>query len=251
MKNITFITILALFLSSNFLLAQDAPVSKKRDTITIGVDVMSRYVFRGTEVGGASPSIQPNLEYSYGNFSIGLWGAYATNRTLTQEADIYMTYAVNDNISFTVTDYFLPRSDGNYTYFDYGRDTTGHLFEAAVNYTGKSTFPISLLVATNFYGADAVRLNTDGTKKNIQFSTYAELGYSFKKFDAFMGFNLTTPNAKLGETGFYGNGFGVVNLGITANKSIKISKTFDLPLQFSLITNPQAEKIFFVLGFSL
>jgi hypothetical protein len=83
------------------------------------------------------------------------------------------------------------------------------------------------LLATNFYGSDPIRLNTDGTRKDIQYSTYAELGYAFKKFDAFIGFNLTNPEENSGETGFYGDTFGVVNLGITTNRNVKITKNFD------------------------
>jgi len=219
--------------------------------LTIGVDLMSRYIFRGTDVGGASPSIQPNLEYSSGKFKIGLWGAYAINQTGSQEADIYLSYDITKRFSLTVTDYFFPTDDGNYKYFDYDNLTTGHILEASISYSGTEKLPLTVLLATNFYGADPIRLNADGTRKNIQYSSYAEVGYAFKKFNAFIGFNLTNPDEELGETGFYGDTFGVVNLGISAERSVKITKSFDLPLSFSLITNPQAQKIFFVFGISL
>jgi len=223
----------------------------KKDTLTIGVDLMSRYIFRGTNLGGSSPSIQPSLEYSRGKFSIGVWGAYSFNQNANQEVDLYISYAFNEHFSITVTDYFFPTDEGNYKYFDYDELTTGHLLEASISYKGTEKLPITVLVATNFFGADPVRLNADGTRKNIQYSTYAEVGYSFNKLDAFIGFNLTNPDESLGESGFYGDNFGVVNLGISTEKAIKITKTFELPLSFSLITNPQAQKIFLVFGISL
>lgn len=236
-------------LSSTIVVAQN---TKEKDTLTIGVDLMSRYVFRGTEFGGGSPSIQPNLAYTRGSFTVGLWGAYSVSQTAaSQEADIYVSYAISDKISFGLTDYFFPTDDGNYQYFDYDKLTTGHLLEANISYSGTEKLPLTVLLATNFYGSDSVRLNADGTRKDIQYSSYAELGYAFKKFDAFIGFNLTKPNKNLGETGFYGDDFGVINLGIKAEQKVKITKTFDLPLSFSLITNPQAQKIFFVFGISL
>jgi len=248
MKKNYILLMFTILLSSSAVFAQN---TKKNDTLTIGVDLMSRYIFRGTDVGGATPSMQPNLEYSTGKFAIGLWGAYSTNPTGTQETDIYLTYSLTDKLDFTLTDYFFPTDDGNYNYFNYKEATTGHLLEATVSYSGTKKFPLSFLLAANFYGADAIRLNSDGTRKGIQYSSYAEFKYAFNKFKAFMGFNLTNPDEKLGEAGFYGNGFGVVNLGITAEKKIKITKSFDLPMTFSLITNPQAEKIYFVFGFSL
>ena len=244
--------LMMLLLSLTGIYAKDEENTKKKDTLTIGVDLMSRYVFRGTQLGGASPSIQPNLAYTRGKLSIGLWGAYAINQTAaSQEADFYVSYAITKNIGIAVTDYFFPTDDGNYKYFDYDKLTTGHLLEASVSYSGTEKLPLSVLLATNFYGSDPIRLNADGTRKGIQYSSYAEVGYAFNKFDAFIGFNLTKPNENLGESGFYGNTFGVVNLGLTAEREVKITKTFDLPLTFSLITNPQAQKIFFIFGISL
>ncbi len=245
-KKITILLSLFLFLPilSN---AQD----KKDDTLTIGVDLMSRYIFRGTELGRGSPSIQPNLEYTRGKFTAGFWGAYSTNPTGAQEADFYISYAIIEQLTLTLTDYFFPTEEGAYKYFDYDKLTTGHLLEATISYSGTDKLPLNIVFASNFYGSDALRLNKDGTRKNIQYSSYAELGYTFKMFDAFLGFNITDPDEELGETGFYGNSFGVVNLGVTAKRNIKVTKSFDLPLTFSFITNPQAQKVFLVFGISL
>jgi hypothetical protein len=65
-----------------------------------------------------------------------------------------------------------------------------------------------------------------------------------------MGFNLTNVDRDKGESGFYGDYMGVVNLGLTTTKEIEITNKFKLPLTVSLITNPQAEKIYLVAGFS-
>ena len=250
MRNKFYLVISFVLLSITMAFSQETKKESK-DTLTIGADLMSRYIFRGTDIGHGSPSIQPNLEYSRGKFAIGLWGAYSINITESQESDIYATYNVTDAISFTLTDYYFPTDDGNYKYFDYKKLSTGHLLEANISYSGTEKLPLTAMLATNFYGSDAIRKFKDGTPKGIQYSTYAELGYSLKWFDAFIGFNLTDPDESLGETGFYGDSFGVVNLGITATKNVKITKSFDLPLTFSLITNPQAQKIYFVFGLSI
>jgi hypothetical protein len=71
-----------------------------------------------------------------------------------------------------------------------------------------------------------------------------------------MGFNCTSPRKAdsstgyAGEQGFYGNSFGVVNLGITVKKSIPITNRYSLPISTSLITNPQSGKVYFVVGVS-
>ena len=45
----------------------------------LGTDVVSRYVWRGTDFGD-SPSIQPTINYTTSGFSVGFWGAYQLSR---------------------------------------------------------------------------------------------------------------------------------------------------------------------------
>ncbi|HEX7411176.1 MAG TPA: TorF family putative porin [Bacteroidales bacterium] len=219
--------------------------------LDISADLKSRYIWRGLNLGGSSPSIQPGMEYNRGNFTVGAWGAYSfSNTTIAQEADLYLSWSIADKVSFTVTDYFLPKEDTLNNYFNYTRDKTNHLFELSAKFLGTEQLPLSLLIAINVHGADAKKSNGD-----IQYSTYIELGYSFKINEtgcsAFIGFTPNNPDGAKGETGFYGPGAGVINLGLTATKEIKITDSFSLPVNASLITNPQTENIFLVFGISL
>ena len=237
-------------LGTNISWAQEETTTEE-SPLSLNVDLMSRYVWRGQDFG-AAPSIQPGISYSKWGFTLGAWGAYTLNNVNTgvQEADLYLSYSVNDMFSVTVTDYFFPDETVDYHYFDYKDKSTGHVFEGTIAFNGTEKLPLSILLATNFYGSDARRMNDDGTSGTIQYSTYAELAYAFKHFDMFMGFNLTTPDSDKGESGYYGDSFGVVNLGISASREIKITENFSLPLNVALITNPQKEKIYLVAGFN-
>ena len=224
--------------------------TNSKSPISISTDLMSRYIWRGTDYG-AAPSIQPGIEYSNGGLAIGAWGAYAISYQGYQESDLYVGYTFYKNMfTVMVTDYYFQSDLKHVNYFDYKAKSTGHVFEGALTFNGTEKLPLSVMIATNFYGADAKRINDDGTQGDNQFSTYAELTYSFKHFDLFAGANLTEPNRDKGETGYYGNYRGFINIGITATKNIKITQTYHLPLTLSVITNPQAEKIYFVAGFS-
>lgn len=203
-----------------------------------GLDIMSRYVWRGTDFG-RSPSLQPALELGFGStkhaFTLGAWGAYTTNGANAQEADLYLGYTFNEMLSLTVTDYFFPDDNAvKQKYFMYKEARTGHIFEAALGFECQK-IPLSLTAAYNFYGADA------------DHSAYFELGYGFKHFDFFIG---ATPGAGIYVTEGH-DGFSVVNLGITHEREIQITDKFALPVSASLIANPQAENIFFVFGISL
>ena len=239
---ILFLAIFSLTAISSF-----AQTETKENPFSISLDLASRYVWRGTDFGG-SPSIQPGFEYSFKGLSIGTWGAFTTNLPGAQELDLYLGYTfLNDMFTLTVTDYFFPDETlANNHYFEYRDNMTGHVFEASFAFNGTENLPLGILIASNVYGADAKRLNEDGSIAGNQYSTYAEISYSFKYIDVFAGMNLITPDTDRGETGFYGNDLGFVNIGCTVSKDIKITDSFSLPLSVSLINNPQTEKFFLV-----
>lgn len=247
-QHLSIICIVAILISINIsATAQNDTCNSK---LTLSSDFMSRYIWRGLQLGGAYPSIQPTLEFSKGSFAIGAWGAFSTNGLQSQEIDLYASYTfAKDMFTFTLTDYFFPSDTASYNYFVYEKDATSHLFEASIKFNGTEKIPFTLLFATNIYGADTKKLNGDNT-----LSTYIELGYETSIKDvglsAYIGSALNAPGDNI--TGFYGNTkTGIINLGVTASKEIKISDNFSLPISSSLIFNPYAKKIFFVFGFTL
>lgn len=248
MKKLYLVTILAItasLLSSLSIYAQQDS-AKGKSPLSINCDLMSRYVWRGTDFG-KTPSIQPKIEYSNNGLTVGAWGAFATTTSAEQETDLYVGYTfLNDMLSVNLTDYFVVADFDSVNYFEYDKNKTSHIFELSASFNGTESLPLSVLIATNLYGNDARRYDANG-KYKIQYSTYAEFSYKFNHFDVFMGLNLTDPKD---EIGYYGDNYGVVNLGITASKDMKITNKFSVPLTVSLITNPQAEKIYFVAGIS-
>jgi hypothetical protein len=237
--------ILSIFCLSNFinLSAQESSL-----TLNVGADVMSRYIFRGTDYGN-SPSIQPLVSLKCSNFEIGYWGAIATN-SFYQEIDLYAKYSIG-NLSFIFTDYYIPSITGtpaspDTRYFVFEDKTTAHTFEGAVAYQFGESFPLKLFGSVFFYGNDK-RWGFDEEKdsnEDTYFSSYLEIGYPFSikgnTLDLFMGF---TPTA-----GAFGNTMGVVNLGVTATKNVKVTESFTLPVKSSLIYNPQLSNVHFVFG---
>ncbi len=237
MKRIT--SLLLILFAFAILMATMMPASAQDEEhvspISIGADIMSRYVWRGLDYG-AAPSIQPYMELGLGNFAIGAWGAYATSLSANnllgvQEVDLYATYTIADLITVGVTDYFFPvETDYNYNYFDYGSDTSLHVMEGMVAFNGLADFPLTFLAGVNL-------MNDDDN------SMYFELGYSFSFIDVFIGAGngiYLTSESK----------FNLVNVGISKSREIKITDTFSLPVSASLITNPDAKQVHLVFGIS-
>ena len=221
-------------------------------------ELVSSYIFRGVlATPSPSPNIQPTIAVDIKKLEIGVWGSTDFGGQY-KEADLYGTYTAGP-LAITLTDYFFSNQYPNYKslatpdytppgYFEYSSNKTGHIVEGSLAYSGPAKFPISILVATMFFGNDKkYNFSTNSFETNNNYSTYVEVGYQCK--DVVKVFVGATP-----WNGYYGaqygkiQGFGIVNAGATITRNIKISDKFDLPVRASLITNPQAESIHLVFG---
>ncbi|MCA9732042.1 MAG: hypothetical protein H6696_01600 [Deferribacteres bacterium] len=190
--------------------------------VSIGADVVSRYVWRGVDYGNKA-AIQPALAFTKGGFEVGAWGNFSIADGSANENDLYVSYATGP-IQFIVTDYFFPGYSGKDAFFEFEEDFTGHIIEAGAAF---ETGALSVSAFYNFYGADTEN------------STYFELGYTLP---------YSADDVELGLTAGAGNGFytydtdfNVVVLGITASKN---------NLSASYIINPNLETSFLVFGYS-
>jgi len=208
--------------------------AQESSNFSFGTDIQSRYVWRGLQFGGSSPSIQPGIEYSKGKISVGAWGAYSVGGNAGQEMDLYLSFALNDNFSLTVTDYYFPVEGGVNDYLDLNGETTGHVYEATLSFGGTDAFPVSLTAASNIAGASSG-------------STYLEASYSANDFTVFAG-------GVIGDDDDYylsEDGQGLINVGISLAKEIQLSSTYNLPVNTSLVINPDAGNVFLTFGFTL
>jgi hypothetical protein len=253
------ISLVSIFVNPCISQTEDAHQAEKSPTnpaqFSLGVDLVSRYIWRGKDYGN-SPGIQPNVSFSVAGLKIGVWGSYGVlyreNVGNYEEFDPYISYTWKW-FTLGVTDYFNPNgispNTGN-RYFNYNSATTGHTFETCLTFNGPEKFPLQVYVGTLVYGADkgkdSLGVYGGGTKNN--YSTYFELSYPFTVKG--IGVKPFVGGIPFGS-GWYGPYGGVVNAGITVSKSIKISKEFELPVYTSVISNPQAQSVFFVFGVSL
>jgi hypothetical protein len=226
----------AFFALSNKVTAQD---------ISVGTDIVNRYIWRGFDLGKNSPSIQPTVKLTTGGLTAGFWGAYSfANSEALNEIDIYASYSLNiaesGALSLGFTDYTNPNSGtkmGNFNNYDNENGPGAHFVELNAGYSGPASFPISVSFNMFLYNL----------KNN---PVYVQVGYATSVKDvglsAFVG---GTPGE---DTGYYGvTDFSIINVGFTASKSIKITDSFSVPLFGSVILNPASEDLFYVVGISL
>lgn len=200
---------------------------------SISADVVSSYVWRGA-TASAAPNIQPTASLNWKNFTMGVWGSFDLQGEY-KEVDFFLTYSLKD-LSLTLTDYNWGFQE---KYFMYKKARTEHILEAALSYGGSEAFPLKMTVATMFYGQD--KKPADPSKN--AYSTYAEFSYAIGSVTPFVGATF--------DEGMYGTGAGVVNVGVTATKEVKISSDYSLPLFCTFAVNPRKEDVFLVFGLRL
>ena len=111
--------------------------------IGIGADVVSRYVWRGTDFGNAV-SVQPGIAFSREALEIGAWSSWAISGSGGAENDLYISYAAGP-VTVTVTDYFFPPGD----FFKYSDEDGIHILEASA---AADLGMASVMAAFNFLG---------------------------------------------------------------------------------------------------
>lgn len=235
MKKTTFLSlqvacIMALFLSLN------TPPVKAQDKVevSIGADIVSRYIWRGQDCAGIS--VQPSITLSKSGFFVEAWSSVGIDNEDIKEVNLSVGYE-SERFSATITDYWIDEDD---KYFTYAAHETGHTFGANLAYDF-GLFAVSW--DTYFAGDDYCKVKNDGSLKRT-YSSYVEASAPFKlgglDFTAEIGF---TP-----WEGAYSEGLNVVNIGVQANKEVAITNTFSIPMFAKLIVNPNKEKVFFVFG---
>lgn len=122
-----FLTRSILALAAVATVAASAPATAE---VGIGADVVSRYIFRGTDFGNAV-TVQPGLTYSTDSFEIGAWSSWAIDGGGANENDIYASFSVGP-VGITVTDYFFPAA-APADFFSYSDGDAVHILEASAS----------------------------------------------------------------------------------------------------------------------
>jgi hypothetical protein len=199
-----------------------------------GVDLYSTYMFRGKAFDG--PSLQPSIEMSKNGFILGAWGSQGFSNSLYrleydtlevskpfQEMDLYAGFEFSNGLYLGVTDYYYPGSAWG--------ASDSHAFEINASYSVSS-----INLSGNYILNGAVDAGSKGN------DMYYEIGYSLEQADLFIGvgdgWHSTTSN------------FAVVNVGIMTSNIFEITDSFSIPINGSIVLNPDTEQFYILVGFS-
>ncbi len=206
-----------------------------------GVDIYSRYIWRGSNLGN-SPSFQPSLSYTTGGFSVGAWGSYSTIGSYSED-DLWATYSFalpSGSITASLTDYYIPAFlSPTATFFNYNtkKGLGSHTVEIGLAYAGGESMPLSIAV---YY--DAI-----GGVPDPDNSTYIQASYPVMS-DLSVTVGLTPSKSTVWYTTAKA---GLINVGLATTKTIKVTESFSIPFNVQYIMNPYAEAAYLIFGISL
>ena len=207
---------------------------------TISGDIVSSYIWRGQDLGNVS--LQPTLGIGYKGFSLSAWGSVGLSDPAdTKEFDLTLGYTVG-GLNIGIIDYWFNAGlDPENRYFKYDAHGTNHVFEANIGYDFGLA---SVQWFTNIAGNDGV--NKDGKRA---YSSYVEVAVPFKVATVDW---TATAGAVPYATDFYGTtGFAVTNVSLRADKEIKVTDSFSIPVFGQVTGNPCSQKAYLVFGITL
>ncbi len=218
-----FTVLVAFSMSATNLSAQE---EESGSSFSTGADLFSNYIWRGTKLA-VGPVIQPSVSFITSNFEIGAWGSVGFTSIEGAESDLYVSYSFPFGLSLGLTDYYFPGT----MYFDYSDTTGSHAFEINAGFSAGG-FSLS----ANFI------LNEAGGAGSAGGDMYFEADYDFDYFNVFAG---------AGDGWHTSDGeFGLCNVGLGTSKELKITDGFSVPVNGSVILNPEQEQFYVVVGFS-
>lgn len=197
----------------------------KKADFSAAADFYSSYIFRGTKYG-TGPAVQPLVKLTSGFFTAGGWGSFDFNGY--EEADLFFSFSLPAGFTLGMTDYYYPGLD----YFDYSTETGSHAMEINAGYVNGG-----LAVSANYI------LNEAGGIGSAGGDFYCQAGYSFSDFNILAG----AGNGWHTSDG----GFNLCNIGAGTVRTIKVSDTFSVPVTGQIILNPERQKLYLVVGFTL
>lgn len=233
------------FLLAAVALAAAVSAPAAAQSVSLGADVVSRYIWRGVDFG-ESASVQPGLTVSLGKLEFGAWGSYSISQSgaSANENDLWASFThefeSGASLSLGVTDYYFPNfvttDSGGVEYVLDFRDGDAHTQEIWASLAGPESLPLSIYAGRV--------LDDDG-------SLYAEVGASSRAEGVELAAHLGFVG---GESGFYGtDDAAVVNVGVTASTELAVTESFAPPVSVSYVVNPSKEgsRAYLYFGLSL
>ena len=245
MKKILLI-LLVTVLSVQMGVAQEAEM--KDGPVDFSVNLQSNHLWRGLVITD-KPVVMVLTTFKLnesGSFTTGFWGGMAMSNdsdgTHYKEINYYMQYAKN-GFSIGLWDLFNTRGVASPDVWDYKKETSGHLLDLRTSYNFGESFPLTLEADFLLFGSGDSQYDVNGDFEQ-RTSTYVQVSYPLVRnskvnLNGYVGAGFSLN----GDTHLYGDGqenFDIVNMGITASKTLKVAD-LKIPVSATTMWNPSTK----------
>lgn len=211
----------------------------KESNIHLGIDLQTKYVWRGMEMmpENSSPVVFPGINYSWHGLYVYAMGGYALNGKYA-EVDFGLSYTWK-GLTIAFSDYYYPVVVGKEDEY-FGGKHNGHWLEASITYSPKKT-PVWITVSNFFAGDDDKYTNANGNIKQA-YSTYIESGvyYDFLNNNRIsLAVGMTPARSCYTD---YRKKLMFCNLDLKYTHNITAKNGWTLPLSVEYIYNPVFDK---------
>ncbi len=204
------------------------------------LSVANKNVWRGIDFGNGAPTIQGMLTFAPAKqFDLNVLGISALTGTNLGYANTLNFFANYKIAGFTVSldDYYFHGDASNIltNYWDY---KNAHFLELRLGYGfRKWEFKVGYtLYGGGFYNNPVI--DSIGTVLKNTKGLYLEANYKFNDF-----LTLTVGGITAASALNFMDDAGITNIGLKYNKSFQITNRFALPVDFSIIVNPNQKNI--------
>lgn len=243
-----------IILGTGKLWCQDNTEPKKNNRLDFTANIQNNHLWRGLIITD-KPVVMGNLSYAFDSekkWKAGIWGASSltddNDGTHYKEINYYVQYSYG-RLYIGLWNLFNSRNINTAVAsedpFHYSRTRTAHIIDLRTNYTFGSSLPLNIEADIMLYGganAGEVILEPDGSYKKNKYSTYIQASYPViagqqVNLNAFIGagFSLNDRNFLYGNST---NSFDIVNVGLKAGKTLKITEHYHLPVTMMTMWNP-------------
>lgn len=212
-------------------------------TLDWGVDLVSRYVWRGLPIGNHA-NVQPYASLAAGPFTVGAWSSFADDYLELDLSAGWSRALPAGTLSLSLQDYYShypDEPDAELDYFNFrgvrdGEARGRHTLEVAVGFEGPERLPFSLLLAANVW-------NDPGN------SVYLEAGYARTLLGIEWG---AVAGLALNRSDYYGADAGeATNLGLSAARAFPLARGPAVEVGAAVVHNPAVDHTFYVLRLGL
>lgn len=233
--------------------AQAQKQTDVRDYVDFGLEIANNHLWRGIEVSDGlvmctDLAIHDKNDY----FKVGLWGGTNISGDYKEFNFFGEVKAGGWKLALWDTYNFSQGADyNNREFFNYSARTTGRFLDCILSYSFVKTaprFPLSVSWSTILFGRDRWSDNSANRYSCYVSAEYPVFRNEDWSFDASVGGTFTLASRNGDSSTFYSDNAGIVHLQLRAERRIRITKNYILPVFACAVFNPVMDRAFLQIG---